>query len=196
MHPILDKTASRAASFGLSVCFLLPSVAGCTVINARPGDEAQSVRHTTRLQAQIEFGSEVVEERPLPLPSPADRPAHQGREFATKEPPAIVLGDSDAKQQLGRGPYVVQIAAYRSEQRARATWSDLERRTPSLFKDVMRIVERADARSIGIVYRLRAGYFSDAAEANAFCILLDLAGTECMVLRTVSPGRSPSGAPH
>ena len=195
MHPILDKTASRAASCGLSICFLLPSLAGCTIINTRPGDETQSVRHTMRLQAQIEYGGEVVEELPLPLASPADRPAHQGRDFATKESPAIVLGNSDARQQFGRGPYVVQIAAYQSEQRARATWSDLERRTPSLFKDVIRIVERADARSIGTVYRLRAGYFSDAAEANAFCILLDLAGTECMVVRTGPIGRAPSRIP-
>jgi cell division septation protein DedD len=194
MHPILDKAASRAASFWLSVCILLPGLAGCTVINARPGDATQKIRHTTRVNAQIEFGSELVEERRFPPASPSDRPAHQGREFATKESPAIVFRNSDATQQLGRGPYVVQIAAYQSEQRARATWSDLERRTPSLFKDVMRIVERADVASIGTVYRLRAGYFSDAAEANAFCILLDLAGTECMVLRTVSPGRS--AAPH
>lgn len=183
MHPILDKTASSAASLGLSVCFLLPSLAGCTVINARPGDETQSVRHTTRLQARIEFGSEVVEDRPLSLASPADRLAHQGGVFATKEPPAIILGDSAAKQQLGRGPYVVQIAAYRSEERARSTWRDLERREPLLFQGRVRIVQRAEAEAGSVVYRLRAGYFLDVAEAKAFCLLLEFTSDNCMIVR-------------
>ena len=81
-----------------------------------------------------------------------------------------------------KGPYLVQLAAFRSEAAALATWRDLEDQAPILLASVALIVERAETAGSGVVFRLRAGYFEDIAKATTFCVLLDMVDQDCVVL--------------
>lgn len=188
MRPSLMNLAALVAARGLSACVLLPVLAGCTVIQSQAGETPGAPWRSARIQTQIEFVDEGVArpvERHNAMSKSSDRMSNPG-------PPA----PREAPRRQDReeiepniGPYLVQIAAYRSEERARSIWRDLESRAPLLLQGRVRMVERTEPGASGVVYRLRAGYFSDVAEAKAFCLLLDFAGDNCMIVRRPATDR-------
>ena len=72
----------------------------------------------------------------------------------------------------------VQLAAYRSRQRAEQGWNDIRRRTNAL--DGVRYRIEKGTVDIGTVYRLLA-VASDRAAADRLCAALKADGLDCQV---------------
>lgn len=82
---------------------------------------------------------------------------------------------------IASGPYVVQLAALRSEAAAEQTWARFSSRAPDLFAGAALNIEQADLGARGIYYRVRAGYFADRNNASAFCEHIRRMGEDCIV---------------
>jgi hypothetical protein len=76
------------------------------------------------------------------------------------------------------GRHAVQLAALDSDQAARAEWSRLTHKAPSLFgaRTPVVVVATRDGKQF---YRLRTGGFSSIADATAFCGKVKAAGIAC-----------------
>jgi len=80
------------------------------------------------------------------------------------------------------GPYLVQIAALRSEEAAETSWKRVTASAPELYYGATKTIQRADLGSEGVFYRLRVGAFADRSEASAFCEAIKEAGANCIVV--------------
>jgi len=90
----------------------------------------------------------AIPARPAVAPPPAQQAAR----------PAPVAG----------GRFMVQFAATRSEEAARADWARLQRRIPELAGR-QPIITRLEREGQPTLWRVRTGGFADAAAARAFC---------------------------
>ncbi len=118
--------------------------------------------------------------QPQPAPAPAApapvAAAPPARPTAAPPPPA---------QQAARpapaagGRFMVQFAATRSEEGARADWQRLQRRVPELAgrQPVITQLEREGQPTL---WRLRTAGFADAAAARAFCDTLRAREVPCI----------------
>jgi hypothetical protein len=79
------------------------------------------------------------------------------------------------------GPYVAQLAALQSQEAVDQAWRRMASRAPDLFAQARLDTERADLGPRGIYYRVRAGYFSDRANATRFCDRIRQMGQDCIV---------------
>jgi hypothetical protein len=76
------------------------------------------------------------------------------------------------------GKFAVQVAAASTEAGAIAEWNKHAKRSPELFSAAERFVVQADVNG-RTVYRLRAGSFASAADADAFCGAFKAKGGQC-----------------
>lgn len=76
------------------------------------------------------------------------------------------------------GKYVVQVAAPSTEAAAGAEWDKKLKAMPELFGSAERIIVRADVNG-KTVYRVRAGSFATAADAEGFCAAIKAKGGDC-----------------
>ncbi len=80
------------------------------------------------------------------------------------------------------GGYVVQIAAFRSQEEALSRYARLKRRHTSLLKPYTSFVQRADLGDRGVYYRLRLGPIDGKDKASELCRSLLSAGEkDCLV---------------
>jgi len=78
----------------------------------------------------------------------------------------------------------IQLAAYRSRERALAAWRRLVGAQPDLLAVFTPMVERADlGAQMGVFFRLRIGPFADAAGARTLCQALKARKVDCIVVR-------------
>ena len=82
--------------------------------------------------------------------------------------------------QAASGGYVVQLAAFRDEDAARAAFRGLQGKHASLLGGLSADIQRADLGDKGIYYRLRAGYM-DKTDAAELCAKLKAQGQGCLV---------------
>ena len=104
----------------------------------------------------------------------------------TAPPPVETLGAprlTPAPAIVASGPYLAQLAALRNESGAQAAWTRMASRAPGLYGPAHMDVERADLGAQGVFYRLRAGYFSDRANATRFCERVRQMGQDCIVVQ-------------
>lgn len=80
------------------------------------------------------------------------------------------------------GQYLVQVAAFRSEDAAEAAWRKSAAEHPDLYRGAGKRIQRADLGAKGVFYRLRVGGFSQKTEADAFCDALKAQGDNCIVV--------------
>ena len=80
------------------------------------------------------------------------------------------------------GSYLVQIAAFRSQDAAESAWNKVSKSKPDLYTGAGKFVQRADLGAKGVFYRLRVGAFDQRSEATAFCNALKAAGDNCIVV--------------
>ncbi len=97
---------------------------------------------------------------------------------APEPPPAPDAAVAPAAPEAPGGRHAVQLAALDSDQAARAEWSRLTRKAPSLFgaRTPVVVVATRDGKQF---YRLRTGGFSSIADATAFCGKVKAAGLAC-----------------
>jgi cell division septation protein DedD len=113
---------------------------------------------------------------PAATPAPAAvAAAPAGRPAAT--PPPAQQAARPAPATGGR--FMVQFAATRSEEAARADWERLQRRAPELAGR-QPIITRLERDGQPTLWRLRTGGFADAAAARAFCASLRAREVACI----------------
>jgi hypothetical protein len=76
------------------------------------------------------------------------------------------------------GKFAVQIGAPDSQAGAEAEWAKAARKAPELFGSAERIIVQAEVNG-KTVYRLRAGAFATAADADSFCNAFKTKGGAC-----------------
>ena len=80
------------------------------------------------------------------------------------------------------GTYLVQLAAFRSQEAAETAWSKMSSSKPELYRGGRKQVQRADLGAKGVFYRLRVGSFAERSDASAFCDAVKAGGDNCIVV--------------
>jgi len=148
-------------------------------IELRPGREGvepddEQVRALADLESMPEDEEEPLRSVPAnPVPS-APEPTLQSRPEAVAAAPEFTFSNS--------GSFLVQLAAFRSQDAAESAWSDLNRKKPELFGSATKHIQRADLGAKGVFYRLRVGSFADRSDASEFCDAVKAAGDNCIVV--------------
>lgn len=79
--------------------------------------------------------------------------------------------------------YVVQLASFRTPDKADAGWKNAKARHGDLLEGFQADVARADLGDKGVHYRLRVAGFAGRAQAAGFCDTLQRRGQDCLVVR-------------
>ena len=108
------------------------------------------------------------------MPDPASDPDPAPRE--PQPEPARAAATAE-------GPYVAQIAAYRSADDAESGWVNFASRFPDLAAGRAPDIQEADLGDRGVFHRLRIAGFATRGDAAAFCQRLDNRGQACLVAR-------------
>ncbi|MFA7430462.1 MAG: SPOR domain-containing protein [Rhodospirillaceae bacterium] len=108
---------------------------------------------------------------PGPAPAPASPAAPDKPASAPEVAPAPTAASEAAAPTASSGAVAVHLASFRSEERARIGWTELQARHPSLKGMEMR-VSQIDLPGQGTFYRLLAGPVADRAAADALCSTL------------------------
>jgi len=80
------------------------------------------------------------------------------------------------------GGILVQLSSQTSEDGARSTYRDMQRKFASILGPYQPDIQRADLGDRGVYYRVRVGPFS-AADAKKLCADLKAAGGQCIIAR-------------
>ena len=170
--------------------------AGATTNPADPAttepDEADQPEPAPAQSAPARQDEDAAE--PDTQPSIEDLIAERERESST--PPDIRQPETRAPEPAARpsasetpaadrtgGPYLAQIAAFRSEQDALDAWSNFAARNPDLAAGRRADIQRADLGERGIYHRLRIDGFPSREAANEYCQTLQTRGQACLVAR-------------
>jgi hypothetical protein len=111
-------------------------------------------------------------------PAPAVTPVQTSR-AARPAAPAPAAPAAGASRALS-GAAVLQLGAFESQELANGAWASLRARFGSLGT-LAPDIQRADLGAKGVVYRLRAGPFTDRTAAVDACTQLKAAGGNCFV---------------
>jgi len=105
-----------------------------------------------------------------------------GDDALYSETPSDPVPDAVMPAADGQGAYLVQLAALRSTEEARATYIRVQNGADGLLDDITPVIERADLGERGIYFRLRVPGFADKASADAFCNELKARGQDCITV--------------
>lgn len=127
---------------------------------------------------QAEADTQVAETETAAEDEPVDLAAVAEEESEAKagEAPA-----ADVAQPTG-GAWLVQLAALRSEEEARATWSRVQGSTGGMLSGLSPDIQRADLGEKGVYYRLRVPGFATKGAADSFCAQLKAQGQDCLIV--------------
>lgn len=127
---------------------------------------------------------ETAPTTPAPRPAPREtqsepvRNAPPERVVREPEPETPVLAAASRS-----GPYLAQIAAYRSAADAESGWLGFVARFPELASGRAPDIQRADLGERGVYHRLRISGFATREDAAAYCEALQESGQACLVAR-------------
>jgi cell division protein FtsN len=134
--------------------------------NGMPNSVADEVAELADL-SKPDRGFDSAALEPIPAPrAPAPVPRDVTPQFAFRE----------------GGQFLVQMAAFRSEDAAETEWRKSAAEHPQLFRGAGKHIQRADLGAKGVFYRLRVGGFAEKSEATAFCDALKATGDNCIVV--------------
>lgn len=133
---------------------------------------------------------------PSPAPSTAVESAPLSQPIALPPPPAPEAIQQQPRQvaraepapapapSTGSGDYVIQTAAFRSEEEAQDEYRKLRDKHGALIGNYGPMIQRADLGSRGVYYRLRLGPIASKDAASGLCDSLLAAGEkDCLVRR-------------
>ncbi len=130
-----------------------------------------------------ERGIQIVEEDVGPAPVDLRPAPEEAAPAPQPEPePAPAPAAQQPVQTATGGAWLVQLAALRTEDEARATWSRIASAHPAILSGASMDIQRADLGERGIYYRVRAAAFSTKPAAEDFCSRLKQAGQDCIVV--------------
>ena len=120
--------------------------------------------------AEIDQPAEI--EQPAEVPTVVEAPKEAPKEPAAPTPTAVT------------GPYMVQLASFRSIDAADVAWRRAVKKNGDLLSPHTARVVRADlGGDRGIYYRLRLGPFVNREEAKSLCAKLKSRSVDCIVVR-------------
>ncbi len=91
-----------------------------------------------------------------------------------------------AKKRARHAAYQVQLAAYRTANRAERGWREIRRAAPDLLGNLGHMVKKTKTRTAGTgLHRLRTLAYADRAPAQALCEKLKRRDIECLVVSTL-----------
>ncbi|WP_337660434.1 SPOR domain-containing protein [Anderseniella sp. Alg231-50] len=156
-----------------------------------PSQPAQQVPQTFQQQVPQTFQQQtpqtfqqqaVVTPQPLPTPAPAPQQPITQQSLQSFSPPPASQNQA-ANAPTGSG-YVVQLAAYRSEQEALGQFQQLRSRHGNIIGNLPPAVQQTNLGASGIFYRLGMGPMSSKQAATELCNKLIAAGErDCLVRR-------------
>ena len=79
--------------------------------------------------------------------------------------------------------YQIQLAAFRKEDQAKASWVKLKKNHAEILEGLMPITVRVDLGKKGVYFRVQAGYFNDLKAARSTCDKLKEKGQGCIIKR-------------
>ncbi|WP_026380236.1 SPOR domain-containing protein [Afifella pfennigii] len=134
--------------------------------------------------------SEPVDFANLPAPRPAP-PALQAPEptatptatMTAPEPQVAAVETQPVVTETPPAGWAVQVSSQRSEEQARASFTSLQQRFPTLLGDQQPYIQEADLGDKGVYYRVRVGPMADRNAAISLCEDLKSAGGSCFVTR-------------
>lgn len=138
--------------------------------NGMPRQVAAQVQALADLEAlapDAEDDIEVSPVRALPATKPVPQPA-------VRAAPEFAFTSS--------GSYLVQIAAFRTQDAAEAAWRKASLSHPDLYRGAEKRIQRADLGAKGVFYRLRVGAFAQRTDASEFCAAVKASGGNCIVV--------------
>jgi uncharacterized protein len=162
-----------------------------------PAPESGGVEETTLIPpaAEPEAATTVVgeaapvESAPGPAAAETEAPSATMAEAETQAEaaaPAHDLGDPNSPlvdAEGFAGSWSIQLASFRTPEKADAEWRDLRKRHADIFAQLSAKIIRSDlGEDLGVRYRLRAGPFAGKDEAAAACTALKEAGVGCLVV--------------
>ncbi|MDX1709910.1 MAG: SPOR domain-containing protein [Rhodovibrionaceae bacterium] len=126
-------------------------------------------------------GTQVAEANSDAAPKLAPEPEASTNEAAAKAEAA----PSPAATQvaLKPGDYVIQMAAFRSDDRARQGWRALQGSHPQILGDMELLIQQVDIEGKGTFFRVQTGPFPNKATAEDMCAALKARGQACIVTR-------------
>ncbi len=102
----------------------------------------------------------------------------------TSAPSLLSIAIQAYRSQAGAGgPYVVQLAALKSQDGARPAWGRLQKAHTALLSERELAIQEIDLGERGIFYRVQAGHFPDRASALELCTALKARGQDCLVVK-------------
>ena len=97
--------------------------------------------------------------------------------------PKAAMPESKAKDKISKGKLVVQLASFKQEKDAYATWTKISKKYPKLLGQYSPFVVQKDIAGRGLFFRLQAGPFASEAAARLLCKKLIEAGQGCFVTK-------------
>lgn len=140
----------------------------------------------------------------LPVPAASETPQEAAASPAASLAPAEKLtGDGSAPEGLEdqqvaalslepwdapEGTILVQVSAIQDRQQIAAEWERLKRGYPAVFAPLRLVVDEAKLGDRGVFFRVQAGGFSNANQAEAACSTLTDQGQSCFVVERAAGG--------
>jgi hypothetical protein len=118
--------------------------------------------------------------KPTPKPAPATAAAESEPVELTPAPPRARPAEQQTAALVPAGALLVQVSSQRSEDAAKTTFRDLQRRFPQILGRYEANIQRADLGARGVYYRVRVGPFA-GGDAQKVCDALKGAGGDCIL---------------
>ena len=79
--------------------------------------------------------------------------------------------------------YKIQLAAFREEEQAKASWMKLKNTHAEILETLIPLTVRVDLGKKGVYFRVQAGYFNELKDARSTCVKLKAKGQGCIIKR-------------
>jgi cell division septation protein DedD len=137
------------------------------------------------IDAQAEAAATAAPARPEAQHPPAPpEPAEVTAAPAPPEPAEVASTATLAPPPANSGPYMVQLASFRSIDAADKAWRRAVKKNGDLLSAHFARVVRADlGAGKGIYFRLRVGPFAKGEQAKSLCAKLKARSVDCIVVR-------------
>lgn len=139
--------------------------------NGMPDAVADQVKALAELDDRPDVPGGVVE---TVSTSPGELPSLGNLPVPAEPSPQFAFSD--------HGAYLVQLAAFRTQDAAETAWTKIRKKSPALYSGASKRIQRADLGAKGVFYRLRVGAFAERADAVAFCEAVKESGDSCIVV--------------
>lgn len=179
IQPASQITAPEIAPATIAGAAVDSGNTGAVIVpNSRPVEQGEldvidRVPDTSMVNVPMATNSQT------PAPSPAVR-------RQTQAPRATETAATAATTTAPAPYYAIQLAAYRSRDRAEGAWPKLQSASRGVLADAPHQVMSIAIEGKGLFFRLLTGQFDDRSSAESTCARLKSVGVDCLI-RRVTP---------